>query len=934
MSTIYLSSTYEDLKDYRRTVIDALRKSGYQVVNMEDYVARDERPVDACLKDIEQVEVYVGIFAFRYGYIPPLEHGNPEGLSITELEYRYAEKAGKTCLVFLAEENMAWPRLHLDECTGQGESGAKIKRLRQHLSSEKTGSFFNSPHQLASLVQSAIFQSLSAKPSPSAQTAPSAITWDIAKLGSPYPGLAHFTPKFSPVYFGRESEVNEVLDRFAQPAGRFMIISGDSGTGKSSLVDAGVLPRLPADTQTVYMLPSQGEHPFDALLRVLFVPAQQTGLNPFELTKTLANQPEILVPSLDQIIKQGLEGKQLVVFIDQLEEIFLSANKDRLGLGDRVGLNLVESFLTQLYRATQEINLRVIATIRSDWLHHCYAHADLLKVLRSPGHYPLGPVAPWLMHDMIAKPAACAGLSISAPLVARLIKDAGSEPGNLPLLAFVLQALFDKRQGKVLSETEYVNMGGLTGAIAQHIATVEADLEKSLGEENLQTQLTGLFRQLIHLNAESLPSRRRVSRASLEPAILATVDELVRARILTAEGGEKPNIVEISLAPSPPTPLPQAGEGSVKPLSPSGRGVGERGEIFENTTSSGTITLAHERLSEIWPNLKNWIDRSRDDLHLLRQVRLEAAHWDEKGRQPEALWPHELLKDMPRMVENLKPELNEAERVFIRPEAERLLEELEIPATTHYRRAEIGDRLAAIGDPRPGVGLRPDGLPDIDWVDIPGGIVVLEDNRGQFTVQPFQIARYPVTYLQYQAFLDAEDGYQNQEWWQGLYAGRGAPGEQYRRISNCPAENVSWYDAVAFCRWLSFKLGCDIRLPTEWEWQQAATSGRKDFEYPWGRDWREDFVNSDESHLGRATAVGMYPQGQSMQGVFDLAGNVWERCLNEYEKPEQTNMATGAARVLRGGSWNGDERDCRSAYRNISRPGRQRHNVGFRCARV
>jgi len=377
---------------------------------------------------------------------------------------------------------------------------------------------------------------------------------------------------------------------------------------------------------------------------------------------------------------------------------------------------------------------------------------------------------------------------------------------------------------------------------------------------------------VIHLNAESLPSRRRVSRASLEPAILATVDELVHARILTAEGDAGTAIQEV---------------GRNKPVlaGVSGKLTGQMPEtvagrpysgLHQHLNSSGTITLAHERLSEIWPNLKNWIDRSRDDLHLLRQVRLEAAHWDEKGRQPEALWPHELLKDMPRMVENLQPELTAAERVFIRPETDRLLKELENPATTHYRRAEIGDRLAAIGDPRSGVGLRADGLPDMDWVEIPGGKVVLEEGKGEFDVQSFAIARYPVTYLQYQVFLEAEDGYRNQEWWQGLKERAENPGKQYRRISNCPADNVSWYDAVAFCRWMGFKLDCDIRLPTEWEWQQAATSGRKDFVYPWGSKWQEGFANINESHLGRTTAVGMYPQGQSKQGVYDLAGNVRE----------------------------------------------------------
>ncbi|HSL05741.1 MAG TPA: DUF4062 domain-containing protein, partial [Nitrospiraceae bacterium] len=83
MATIYLSSTFEDLKDYRRVVFDALRKSGHQVIAMEDYVASDQRPVDKCLKDVEKSDIYVGLFAFRYGYVPPSQHNNPNGLSIT-----------------------------------------------------------------------------------------------------------------------------------------------------------------------------------------------------------------------------------------------------------------------------------------------------------------------------------------------------------------------------------------------------------------------------------------------------------------------------------------------------------------------------------------------------------------------------------------------------------------------------------------------------------------------------------------------------------------------------------------------------------------------------------------------------------------------------------------------------------------------------------
>jgi len=149
MTIIYLSSTYEDLKDHRRTVAEDLRKNRYEIIAMEDYVARDDRPVDACLKDVDRADIYVGLFAFRYGYIPPMEHGNPDGLSITELEYRRAVQQGKTCLVFLADEKGGWPQIHNDAWTGEGGHGAQIKRLREYLKTEKLSGFFSSPDHLA-----------------------------------------------------------------------------------------------------------------------------------------------------------------------------------------------------------------------------------------------------------------------------------------------------------------------------------------------------------------------------------------------------------------------------------------------------------------------------------------------------------------------------------------------------------------------------------------------------------------------------------------------------------------------------------------------------------------------------------------------------------------------------------------------------------------
>jgi hypothetical protein len=347
--------------------------------------------------------------------------------------------------------------------------------------------------------------------------------------------------------------------------------------------------------------------------------------------------------------------------------------------------------------------------------------------------------------------------------------------------------------------------------------------------------------------------------------------------------------------------------------------------------------VAHEALFREWPRLRDWIAERADDLRALRQAESAAAEWQRSAYGASHLWPQERLVPVLESLSRLgmtRASLEQPVQSFLRPEAERLLEEIEHPETTHYRRAEIGDRLDRIGDPRPGVGLRADGAPDIVWCEIPPGIVKLENVDGEFAAERFFIAKYPVTYHQYQAFLDDPQGYAAAGWWKGLERKK-EPGEQYRPTGNCPAENVSWCDAVAYCRWASERLGYEVRLPAEWEWQQAATGGNAANAYPWGPDWIEGRANTDESRLSRTTAVGMYPGGASRQGVADLAGNVWEWCLNRHDAPKETAPGGDARRVVRGGSWDFD-RDCaRCAYRyHYYPPGYRGGSVGFRLVCV
>ena len=200
-------------------------------------------------------------------------------------------------------------------------------------------------------------------------------------------------------------------------------------------------------------------------------------------------------------------------------------------------------------------------------------------------------------------------------------------------------------------------------------------------------------------------------------------------------------------------------------------------------------------------------------------------------------------------------------------------------------RAAVGRALGSVrlnGQPldnRPGVGLRYDlkqrrWLPDIYWVEIPAGPFRYQDGKKQ-KLPAFAIARYPVTHCQFQAFIEASDGYQNSVWWQGLAEQPEAPTEARWDYANHPREMVNWYEAVAFCRWLSHLLGYEVRLPTEQEWEKAArgTDGR---DCPWGNGYRSGYANiyemwgdAGEYHLEQTTAVGIYPQGASPYEVLD-----------------------------------------------------------------
>ncbi len=151
---IYISSTFGDLEEHRKAVVDILRTQDVKVIAMEDYVATDERPLDKCLADVADSDIYVGIIAWRYGFIPPKE--NPEKKSITELEYLQAGESDIPRLIFLLKEDAEWSPRQMDAYTGEGDQGKRNKAFRDALQEGTTLRFFDSEDELAGLVLAAV----------------------------------------------------------------------------------------------------------------------------------------------------------------------------------------------------------------------------------------------------------------------------------------------------------------------------------------------------------------------------------------------------------------------------------------------------------------------------------------------------------------------------------------------------------------------------------------------------------------------------------------------------------------------------------------------------------------------------------------------------------------------------------------------------------
>jgi hypothetical protein len=378
-------------------------------------------------------------------------------------------------------------------------------------------------------------------------------------------------------------------------------VVGPSGSGKSSVVRAGLVPalragRLPGSERWLLVDLLPGAHPLEELEAVLL----SIALNPPE---TLLNQLREDERGLIRAVKRVLprdETVELVLLIDQFEEVFTLLEDE----GARV------HFLMSLHAAVADARsrVRVIVTLRADFYDRPLLYPDPGELLRERTEVIL-PLSGEELERAIERPAARVGVALEAELLAAIIKDVGEQPGALPLLQFALTELFERREGRVLTLAAYRASGGVRGALTRRAETIYAALDEPARENARQ-----LFLRLVTLGEGVEDTRRRTLRAELTAL---TTDH----RSPTTDGdGVVPSSLVVGSSSVVDEVLERYGEARLLSF--------DRDPL----TRAPTVEVAHEALLREWGRLQSWLAESRAGIRMQRLLAAAAAEWGAAGR--------------------------------------------------------------------------------------------------------------------------------------------------------------------------------------------------------------------------------------------------------------------------------------------------------------
>jgi formylglycine-generating enzyme required for sulfatase activity/energy-coupling factor transporter ATP-binding protein EcfA2 len=715
----------------------------------------------------------------------------------------------------------------------------------------------------------------------------------------PYRGLLYFREEDAPFFFGRQAAIAQLASAVEQH--NLVAVVGASGSGKSSVVRAGLVPELRKARDRVYEIATivptdRPVHSLAAVLMPFLEPDMSETDRLIEINKlaeALFSRRIKLREVVDRVLAKQPGTDRLLLIADQWEELFTLCNDEATR----------RCFIDNILEATAVTNLSAVFTLRGDFFGRAITDYRPLSDRVQGAQVNLGPMKREELRLAIEEPAKKVGLTFEVGLIDLILEQVGDEPGHLPLVEFVLRRLWEDRQGGQLHHAAYKAMGELQGAIAQKAESLFAKLS-----DIDQRKVQQIFLRLIRPGEGEADTRRRATLGEVGVEDHRLAKQLADERLLVTS-----------------------------------QMVGSREQ---------TIEVSHEALIRHWDRLKGWVDADRRFLAWQQRLRTVVEQYEEHHQNADVLLRGFSLTEALEWLKSKPDSFSARERQFVTASKAHVMRR-------RWLTVAIGGLLlVVVGGPlawleRQGVTLRYAGsivvarlhlvsVAEPDMVTISGGSYQQGDILGlgsheqgsdvgqpvrQVTIKPFFIGKYEVTFQEYDRYVE-------------LTGGRAPDDAQWGRAEH-PVFNVSWDEAVAYAKWLSEATGKRYRLPTESEWEYAARSGGKDDIWAGTSDGEQlKGYAVYSSHPGTAV-VGS--KKSNALGLFDMSGNVWEWVEDCWHGDYTSAPTDGSAwpevnggncslRVLRGGSWVNHSHDLRTFHRFGFDALNRTNYVGFRLA--
>ena len=912
---IFVSSTYIDLIDYRKAAEKAINEQGQKYEGMEYIGALQEEPVTASLEMVAQCDLFIGIYAWRYGTVP-----DGTAYSITEQEYRHAQKLGKACLCYIVDEEFDWKPKFVDK----GPAAEKIALFKDSLSKEHVRATFKAPIHL----ENSIIRDLSnwlarhrsglkqealkpgQDPLPAYRRAVAEKYAALSMIGfkrsfamdSIYIPLTVHADRESRIEMPHEALAEKLLARSLTAEDllelplKAAVVLGEPGMGKTTMLHYLALQEsrkaqglLPIFVKLADFCKTRG--PLEAYL----LDAVENHVSGAEMRGAAKNALQaqralVLLDGLDEVARDEYSTvcERVRAFIAGHRECRVIITSRKAGFQDhempyrifevdKLPLSEIKAFVDKWFETETDLAERIAANSR---IHELAQNPFLLSIIcfifekdqslprRRVELYRKCAVTLLTLYDERQVPKANG--------FTRLLKE---------------RVLEDLAYHFFCQEVDEFPYAPLVEQVAQTLA--------GMGKQHNEEQVLREIRENSGLLQQSDDRHLFVHRTFYEYYVACKLrsdtPEAVLARASEARWEEPLRLYAAQIESA------EEGTGFFEQLWAKDRALALRCyPDMDRVVEAGLIQdlLDKAEVDERIELVKGLPEKIADPAKIVETLR-ELFRWETNGEV--IYWGVEILEEM--------ADTPGAKGIVYR--------KLDKGAQQRYQEYVAKDMVAiAAGKFR--MGAVED---EFEW----------EKPLHEVKLSGFSIGRYAVTNALYEKF---DPGHRKLR-------------DQYSSEDGQPVIYVNWYEALMFCRWL----GC--RLPTEAQWEYACRAGTATPFYT-GETLSAEQANYNGNYpykkspkgkyLQKTTTAGSYPPNP--WGLYDMHGNVYEWCMDwfdeaYYQTCQQQGVAenptgpeNGSCRVLRGGDWYSLGKDCRSAHRTYADPGYRDDGIGFRLVFV